>query len=245
MVAEDIKIKEKFTLKLNYFEYGETIAEHFYQNLKGFTFTTNPSLNPENAHMINLDELENINVNHFNNIHNKQLHIARRYFTQVGGMSEKLSRLYYNSERINFTDVESILKLANTSLDKYLEYLYELNSQLTMMDIEVLKSLLNIFSPIKEGKPYEHVLFKDVAFCACGNVSTRKKNRTSPITYYCKSKIKRYNLIPCKYKATQEIIIIEKIKKDKNIIVKSRADVNGIVQKIIIKSKFDFDIIYK
>ncbi|MGE7941406.1 hypothetical protein ACQKNB_04880 [Lysinibacillus xylanilyticus] len=128
--------------------------------------------------MININELENINVNHFKNIHNKQLHIAKRYFTQVGNMSEYISRLYYNAERINFTDVESILKLRNTTLDEYLEYLYELNSELTMMDIEALKSILFIFSPVKDGKPYEHVLFKDVAFCACGNISTRKKNRT-------------------------------------------------------------------
>lgn len=241
MIKDIKKIEAKFTATCNYFDYAKAVAEHFYNNLKNFTFNTNPLLNPENAHMINVNELENINVNHFKSIHNKQLHIAKRYFTQVGNMSEYKSRLYYNFEPINFTDVERILKLGNTTLDKYL---YELNSEMTMMDIEALKSILFIYSPIKDGKPYEHVLFKDVAFCACGNTSTRKKNRTSPVSYYCKSKIKRYNLSPCNYRATQEILTLEKIKEDTNIDVRSRTDVNKIIKKIIIKSKFDFEIIY-
>lgn len=87
-------------------------------------------------------------------------------------MSEHTSRLYYNSEEIKFADVERILKLANATLG---EYVNDLNGELTEMDIDVLKTILYIYSPEKEMKHHEHVLFKDVVYCACGNGSTRKK----------------------------------------------------------------------
>lgn len=71
------------------------------------------------------------------------------------------------------------------------------------------------------------------------------KSVTITSSVYCKSKIKGYNLTPCNYKATQEILIGEKIKEDTNIVVRNRADVNKIIKKFLIKSKFDFEIIYK
>ena len=249
IVLKDIKfLKEvvsKFTITFNYFDYTNDIAEYFYQNLKNFTFKTNYLLNPKNADMINIKELKNLNVNHFKKSEHKQMHIVKRYFTQVGNLSEYTSRLYYNSEQIQFTDIEKILKLANTSLLEYLEYLGELNSELTVKNIDALENILSIYSPKKECKSHEHILFKDVAYCSCGNSSIRKINRTSPVTYYCKTKIKRNKLIPCKYKATHEKLIIEKIKEDTNIFVTSRTDVNKIVEKIIIRDKFDFEIFYK
>ncbi|MEK4129766.1 hypothetical protein NYE67_08785 [Solibacillus sp. FSL W8-0474] len=195
--------------------------------------------------MINLEDLKNINTNHFKSAYNKQMHIAKRYFTQVGNMSEYTCRLYYNSKQIKYTDIEKILKLANTTLIDYLEYLYVLCSELTIKDIDTLKIILFNYSPKKEAEPYEHILFKNVAYCYCGQSSIRKINRTSPVTYYCKTKIKRNNLKPCEFKATQEKLIVEKIKKDKDIIVTSKSEVNKIVKKIIIKDKFNFDIIYK
>lgn len=249
MVIKDINvIKEaiaKFTISFNYFEYSKAIAENFISNLKSFTFLTNPLLNPENAHMIDISKLKNVNTHHYKNQQNKQMHIVKRYFEQMGNMSDHTFRLFYNSEPIKFTDVLKILRLANATLEEYLEYLNDLDSELSVMNEETIETILHIYSPKKEGRKHEHVLFKDVAYCACGESSIRKINRTSPVSYYCKSKVKSYNLQPCEYKATQELLIVEKIKEDKGYFVKSRTEVNEIVKKIIIKNKFDFIIIYK
>ena len=249
LVIKDINsLKEavsKFTVTFNYFEYPKAIAEHFYSNLKQFVFLSKPELNPQNKVNVDYANLANLNIAHFKDELRIKMHILNRYFEQVGGVSSYTFRNFYSGAAIKLNDVYKIFELAHTDIQDYFDYLKDVDNDLTITNMEALESILFVYSPKKERSSTEHLLFRDVVFCQCGNKAIRKINRTSPVSYYCVSKDKKYKLTPCEFKATQEQILIDKIKQDKGIQVCSKSDVNNLVRKIVIENRHDFTIYYK
>lgn len=252
MVAKDITLLKnaisKFTISFNYFEYQEEVAKFFFDNLKNYVFDCIPEVNPDNADHVNLADLKHVNLTHYADEKLKNQHIARVYFMEKGNFGEVTQRAFFNSSSMKLSTVEKILEFANSDILEYLKYLDDIDTELVITNIDALSTILYTYSDkvkILPDEKFQHVIFKDLIYCACGHKSYRKINRTSPVTYECKTRRNKYNLEKCKYKSAQEEILIETVFKEKGVRIKNRREAEELIHKIVYRSKNDFDIIYK
>lgn len=250
MVSKDITtIKEvisAFVISFNYFEYANEIAKTFYSNLKEFVFTINPLLNPNNAFNIDVSNLKRVNLNFYKNEELLKKHIVQAYLVERGGFSNHIIKLFYDSDVINLEYVKKILEFSGSDLDEYLDYLNEINEENSVKNEDVLDLILNGHSPKKKDKnKFEHVIFKDVAYCACGRKSDRKVNRTSPVIYYCSSKTRKKRGIHCSFKGAKEETILKKVHNELGVMIENREQASMLINKVTIESENNLTIEYR
>ena len=249
MVTKDISSTEsKFTISFSYYKYLEEVSEFFFKNLKPYVFSCMPEVNPLNAHKVNLNELKNVNIEHYIDDTLKRQHIARIYFAEKGNFNESVQRAFFNSSSMKLETAKKILEFANRDIIEYLNYLKGINSEFVIDDLDVLSTILYTYSNKTITPPeekFQHVIFKDLIYCACGHKSYRKINRTCPVTYECKTRKNKYKLEKCKYKSTQEEILISTIFEQTGVKITNRSEASKIIEKIVYRSKNDFDIYYK
>ncbi|MGE7840795.1 hypothetical protein ACQKNX_08380 [Lysinibacillus sp. NPDC093712] len=236
------------TISFNYFEYQNEIAKFFFKNLKQYVYDYNPKFNPDYAFEVDLSELKGVNLKKFKDKELIRKHITRAHFMENVGYSEKTYKAFYCGDSMKLEVVGDILKVADTDIHEYLRYLVDQDNDLVCTNIEALESILYTYSSrIKTSKEdkFQHVIFKDLIYCACGQKSYRKINRTCPITYECKTRRNQYNLKKCKFKSPQEQLLIDAVFEQKGVKITSRNEAFKLIEKIVYRSKNDFDIYYK